>query len=36
MAGRLEVRWQDEAPDARAAVQGAIGGRRIAAEIAAP
>ena len=28
MAGRLEVRWQDEAPDARAAIQGAIDGTR--------
>jgi pimeloyl-ACP methyl ester carboxylesterase len=36
MAGRLEVRWQDEAPDARAEIQGAIDGTRIEAEIAAP
>jgi pimeloyl-ACP methyl ester carboxylesterase len=36
MAGRLEARWRDEAPDPRAAIQGAIGGTRVAAEIAAP
>lgn len=36
MAGRLALRWQDEAPDARAAIQGAVGGTQIAAETAAP
>jgi hypothetical protein len=36
MTGGLEVRWQDEGAGARAAIQGAIRGTRIAAEIAAP
>jgi hypothetical protein len=36
MTGRLDVRWQDEAPEAPAAIRGLIGGTRIAAEIAAP
>jgi pimeloyl-ACP methyl ester carboxylesterase len=36
ITGRLEVHWQNAAPDARAAIQGTIGRKRIVAEIAAP
>jgi pimeloyl-ACP methyl ester carboxylesterase len=36
MAGRVDARWQNEASDARATIQGVIDGTRIAAEMPAP
>jgi pimeloyl-ACP methyl ester carboxylesterase len=36
MVGRIDAHWRDDAPDARAAIRGLIGARRLAAETAAP